>query len=77
MFNLKNLSVMIYIECADHIKFDLKKKYPNAIFVLKESDLYVFPGIKEALHNVTAPQYGMNWKVLSNGYYHSVVEVFD
>lgn len=66
----------IYIECSNHIRVDLQKKYPNAIFVPNEGHLWILGnGIKEALHNVKAPQEGDGWKILSNGYYHSVVEI--
>lgn len=66
----------IYIECWEPSKSRLQKEYPNAIFVPNEGHLWTLgKGVKEALHNVRAPQQGENWKVLSNGYYHSVVEV--
>jgi hypothetical protein len=68
----------IYIECWGPSKASLKQKYPNAIFVPNEASLCALgDGIKEALHDVHAPQEGEGWKVLSNGYYHSVIEVFN
>lgn len=69
---------MIYIHCWEPSKNSLQQKYPQATFVPTECHLWdLGKGIKEALHNVFAPQRGTNWRVLSNGYYHSVVEVFD
>lgn len=66
----------IYIECWEPKKEQLQNEYPNAIFVPNEGHLWALgEGIKEALHNVLAPQQGENWKVLSNGYYHSIVEI--
>lgn len=66
----------IYIECCELAKANLQKNYPNATFVPNEGHLWALgKGIQEALHNVSAPQQGENWKVLSNGYYHSVVEI--
>lgn len=66
----------IYIECWGPAKARLQKEYPNAIFVPNETYLWALgEGIQEALHNYAAPQQGENWKVLSNGYYHSVVEI--
>ena len=66
----------IYIECWGPAKAHLQKEYPNAIFVPNERHLWALgKGIQEALNNYAAPQQGENWKVLSNGYYHSVVEI--
>lgn len=66
----------IYINCWEPAKSKLQQEYPNATFVPNEGHLWTLgKGIQEALHNVRAPQQGENWKVLSNGYYHSVVEV--
>lgn len=68
----------IYIECWGPSKASLKQEYPNAIFVPSRASLYALGnGIKEALHDVHAPQEGEGWKVLSNGYYHSVIEIFN
>lgn len=66
----------IYIECWEPAKAHLQEKYPNAIFVPNEGHLWVLgKGIQEALHNVHAPQQGDNWRIVSNGYYHAVVEI--
>lgn len=67
---------MVYIESWTNANQFLEK-YPGATVVKNEAELWLLaPGIREALHDVTAPQSGDNWKVLSNGYYHSVVEVW-
>lgn len=69
---------MIYISCSFHARKHLEEKYPGATFVPTEGHLSVLAeGICKALHDVTAPQCGDNWRVISNGYYHSVVEIFD
>lgn len=69
---------MIYIECWPPLRKHMEDKYPGATFVPNEGHLTkLADGIREALHDVTAPQCGDNWRVISNGYYHSVVEVFD
>lgn len=66
----------IYIECWGPAKAQWQEEYPNAIFVPNEGHLWVLgKGIKEALHNVHAPQQGENWRIVSNGYYHSIVEI--
>lgn len=66
----------IYIECSESSKSQLQKEYPNAIFVPNEGHLWVLgEGIKEALHNIKAPQQGANWQILSHGYYHSVIAI--
>jgi hypothetical protein len=53
------------------------EKYPDAKIVPNETFLWTLaPGIREALHDVRAPQSGENWRIISNGYYHSVVEVW-
>ena len=68
----------IYINCWEPSKKGLQQEYPQAIFLPKECDLWALgKGIQEALHNVHAPQQGENWRVVSNGYYHSVIEIFD
>ena len=68
---------MVYIDCVGWMVNQMKDKYPGATIVKNECSLWVLaPGIQEALHNVKAPQSGENWKVVSSGYYHSVVEVW-
>ena len=74
---------MIYIDCSPHQIKGMLERYPSAVIVPNEGYLWVkAPGIREALHNVYAPQSGVtsdgkHWKVLSCTYYHSIIEIIE
>ena len=66
----------IYVHCPFWVQPNIKERFPNAIFVPNERHLCVKgKGIREAIHDVHAPQQGTNWKILECTYYTTVIEI--